>query len=286
MSPAPLRLAALLVVAAAAPGCFWATTKHEGELMNEQLKTLDVRVAKQEQSMDQRAKLLDESIDKATKLLTRNSADLGTQVDKFSEELARLTGRVADLQRTADGLRSDLTVAAQQKVDADARLAALTTRLEVLEKQLGIKAGATPTSQPVVFDKGALFDQAYQRLQAGQYAEARRLFRLFLLQAPEDERADNAQYWVGEAFYKEKDYERAIAEFQKVIDTYPKGDVADAAYLAAGSAALDELECRVAAAYLGELVKRFDKSPLVKSAKQKLDLIKKSAKNPKVCKPG
>jgi tol-pal system protein YbgF len=289
----PPKLAApflLALVAAAAPGCFWVTTKDEGDRMRKQLKDLDVRVSKTEQSLDQRVKTLDESIDKATKILARNSADLGTQVDKFSQDLATTSGQIEMMQRTVDALRASNAQTEQMRADAETRAAALATRVDALEKALGVKpgpgAGTGPTTAQPTIDKNQLFDQANQKLQQGQYAEARRLFRLFVQNFPQDDRADNALYFVGQSFLKEKDYEHAIAEFQRVIDTYPNGDMADDAYSEAGTAAAAEQECRAAAAYWGELVKKFPKSPFAKPATQKLDYLRKHAKDPKVCKPG
>jgi tol-pal system protein YbgF len=270
------RTVVLAVVWALAPGCFWATTKHEGEVMQGQIKNLDTRVTAQEQVLSGRVKQLDESIDKATKMLARNSADLGTRVDGFSDELAKFAGRLETLQRSIDAARSEL---AQVKQDQQS----LATRMDSIERQLGITPGQ-PTSQPVTVDKAVLFDGAYQKLQAGKFDDARREFRLYVQAFPQDDKADDAAFYIGETFFKQKDFEKAIAEYQKVIDTWPKGDMADDAFLQAGLAALEKGWCVDAGAYLGELVRRFPTSPLVKTARTKLDYVKKNAKNTKVCK--
>ena len=185
------------------------------------------------------------------------------------------------MQRSVDNLRAENAAIAQAKAAARGHdPAALTARLDVLEKKTPGRAADTGRQEC-----GA-FDAAYQKLQAGQYADARRLFRTYVQTFPQDDKADNAQYFVGESFYKEKDYDHAIAEFQKVIDTWPKGDMAENAYMGAGSAALEEMECRVAKVYLTELLKHFPQSQFAKTAKAKLETIAKKAKDPKVCKPG
>ncbi len=267
---------ALLVLLVSGPGCFWVTTKHEGEEMQDRIKALEDRTDKAEASDAERSKKLDEALDQATKLLTRNSADLGTQVDKISDELATISGKVEILSRNMDALRGG---------DAAGQLAAITARLDALERQLGISTKGGTGTAPTV-DKATLFGQAQQKLQAGEFAEARRLFRAYVQAFPIDDKADDAQYGIGEAFYKEKDYEHAIAEFQRVIDSYPNGDMIDDAFMEAGTAALENKWCVDSAAYLGELVRRFPQSPFVKSAKQKLDYIAKHKKDAKDCKPG
>lgn len=270
---------ACLVVLAAAPGCFWATTKHEGEVMQEQIKNLDTRLKSQEEALGGRVKQLDESIDKATKMLARNSADLGTRVDGFSDELAQFAGKMDTLQRTIDAARTEI---AQIKADQQN----LGQRMDSIEKQLGIVPGQPGGGQPQLpagVDKATLFDGAFKKFQAGQYDDARREFRLYVQAFPQDDKADDAAFYIGESFFKQKDYEKAIAEYQKVIDTWPKGDMADDAFLQAGLAALEKGWCVDAGAYLGELVRRYPTSPLAKTAKTKLDYVKKNAKNKKVC---
>ncbi len=269
------RLAALLALS----GCFWVTTKHDGEVMQQQIKNLDQRVSAQEQVLSGRVKQLDDSIDKATKMLARNSADLGTRVDQFSDEIAQFAGRLEMLQRSIDAARSEL---AQVKQDQQS----LSGRMDSIERQLGIAPGqpGQPGSQPVTVDQTVLFDNAYKALQAGKFDDARRQFRLYVQAFPQDDKADDAAFYIGETFFKQKDYEKAIAEYQRVIDTWPKGDMADDAFLQAGLAALEKGWCVDAGAYLGELIRRYPQSPLVKTARQKLDYVKKNSKNKKVCK--
>jgi tol-pal system protein YbgF len=269
-----IRLAALLALS----GCFWVTTKHDGEVMQSQIKNLDGRVSAQESVLSGKVKQLDDSIDKATKMLARSGADLGTRVDGFSDELAQFAGRLEMLQRSVDAARTEL---AQVKQDQTS----LSGRMDAIERSLGIVPGQPGQTQPAVtVDKKVLFDGAYQKLQAGKFDDARKEFRLYVQAFPQDDKADDAAFYIGESFFRQKDYEKAIAEYQRVIDTWPKGDMADDAFLQAGLAALEEKQCVDAGAYLAELIRRYPTSNLVKTAKLKLEYVKKNAKNAKVCK--
>jgi TolA-binding protein len=271
MGVKPFLVATLVL----APGCFWATTKHEGNVMREQIKNVDTRLKTQENILEGRVKQLDESIDKATKMLARNSADLGTQVDTFSTEMAQFAGRLESLSRTVEAARAELAQVKQTQTD-------INTRLENLERQLGIRPGEQPTTMPI--DRETVYAGAVAKMQAGEYPEARRQARLFVQAFPDDPRAPNAAMLVGESFAKEKDYAHAIAEYQRVVDGFAKSDVVDDAFLAAGQAALDAKLCIEAGAYFGELIRQFPKSPLARTAKSKLDYVKKSSRNKKVCK--
>jgi len=87
-----------------------------------------------------------------------------------------------------------------------------------------------------------LYKRSLEALRAGRHVEAAAGFREFLKLHPNHDFADNAQYWLGECYYDQKDYPMAMREFRRVVEKYPQGNkVADAllkvgfAHLALGS---------------------------------------------------
>jgi tol-pal system protein YbgF len=40
---------------------------------------------------------------------------------------------------------------------------------------------------------------------------------------PQHPLASNSQYWVGEVYYRQRDFRQALVEFQKLVDGYPQG---------------------------------------------------------------
>src|SRR5262249_18343413 len=86
-------------------------------------------------------------------------------------------------------------------------------------------SGATPRS---------LYDAAYQDLNRGKHGLAIMGFQEVITKFPDSELADNAQYWIGESYYAQKDYKKALQEFRKTVDVYPKGDKVPAAMLKSG----------------------------------------------------
>jgi tol-pal system protein YbgF len=71
--------------------------------------------------------------------------------------------------------------------------------------------------------KKAYFN-AYNDYKSGKYEEAREKFQAFQKQFPNASLANGAQFWIGESYYLEGNFERAILEYEKVIKNYPKGD--------------------------------------------------------------
>ena len=51
---------------------------------------------------------------------------------------------------------------------------------------------------------------------------------------PEHPLAANAQYWIGEAYYRQKNFRDALPEFRKVIDRYPNSPQVPEALLKIG----------------------------------------------------
>ncbi len=83
-------------------------------------------------------------------------------------------------------------------------------------------------------EASAEYRTAVDLVKAGRHADAIVALRGFLTRFPQHDYADNAQYWLGEAFYVQKDFRHALAEFRGVIETYPRGNKVPDALLKVG----------------------------------------------------
>ena len=70
-------------------------------------------------------------------------------------------------------------------------------------------------------DTEAAYKAAFSLLKAGQYDDSITAFSSFLEQYPNSQYADNAQYWLGETFYVRREFEPAVEQYQKLIQSYP-----------------------------------------------------------------
>jgi tol-pal system protein YbgF len=71
-----------------------------------------------------------------------------------------------------------------------------------------------------------MYNDAFKKLQEGDYAGAERGFKAFLQSNPKHVLAGNAQYWLGDTYYARRDYQNAMtafAEGNKVYKASPKG---------------------------------------------------------------
>lgn len=81
-----------------------------------------------------------------------------------------------------------------------------------------------------------LYRRGTSALKAREHTAAITAFRDLVARFPTHDYADNAQYWLGEAFYDQKDYARAIAEFRATVTRYPRGNKVPDALLKIGFA--------------------------------------------------
>ena len=119
-----------------------------------------------------------------------------------------------------------------------------------------------------------LYARSKQSFDKGEYETARKGFQDLLDKFPKSKNADNAQFWIGEIYYREKWFEKAILEYQKVIENYPQGNKVPGSLLKQGFAFLnigDETNARL---ILRELMNKYPESNEAKVAGKKLDELK------------
>lgn len=280
MARLPVMLVAGLFLAVLPSGCFWFTTKHEGTQLRKDVDNLDQRLRTKEGDLEGKIKQLEAVLDEATKVLKRNNADLGADFAALSEQMRVVQGLVTAAKSYTDDVRKEV---AALKASADNDREVLAKRLESIEQRLtameekGKKQPETPATPEELWTRGkAAFD-------AGDNATAQRLFKQLVVSAPSHARAGEAQYYRGEAYFRDNDLEGAIREFQKAFDNYKDGSLADDALFRAGEAALKLKRCTEARAYFGLLRQTFPKSSLVNKAKAKDQELKRLAKNRDTC---
>jgi tol-pal system protein YbgF len=101
-------------------------------------------------------------------------------------------------------------------------------------------------------------------------AKAKQLLR----EHPESSLAGNSQYWLGETFYAQRQFEAAIVAFDEVIQKYGDNAKVAASILKQGYAfdALDD--SRNARFFLEQVQRRFPDSEEAKQAEAKLKTLK------------
>ena len=79
-------------------------------------------------------------------------------------------------------------------------------------------------SSPVVLEVVEAYTQALADCRAGWYKQAIAGFEKVLEHPQSHDLRDNAQYWLAECYYAQKQYARALVEFRKIGRDFPKGN--------------------------------------------------------------
>ncbi len=273
-------LIAFPVVLSLSAGCFWVTTKHEGQKLRQDVAGLEQRVQTKESDFESKITRLEEVLEEATKVLRRNSADLGADFETIKDQVRVIEGLITAAKKYTDDVRKEVA-ALQKSVDNDRevlakRLASMEQRLADLEKRAN-----TPPPKPKT--PGEIYAEGKAAFDGRDYATARKAFKLMVVRYPGHDRADDSQYYRGEAYFREKNYDSAIREFQQVFDKFATSALADDALFRAGEAAQRLRRCTEARAYFGLLRQKYPDSSLAKKAKAKDREIKRNAKNKRKC---
>jgi len=261
-----LALALLLGTGAAGAGC---VTSSEGDAMRHDIVELKARldaIDKRDAEYKEQVVRLKKVLDDATALLARNSADVGAKAAKNESDIAAVVGRIEEMNHSLEQ---------QIRLNDDAR-SRFETRIAAIEQTTGKIGDKVGLNLPD--DKDQLWVQAGQRLAAGQRDEGRRFYRTFIQRFPQDARAPQAYLAIGQSFTQESKYPYAAAEFQKILDNYSSSaEVPEAMWQLALT--FTQLKfCSDARALLGDLVRRYPKSPRAGDAKGELKTIAKLPK--------
>jgi tol-pal system protein YbgF len=102
------------------------------------------------------------------------------------------------------------------------------------------------------------------------YGDAIASFESFITAYADSEYAGNAQYWIGECYYTQHDFTKAIEAFTKVVDNYPKGKKVPDAILKVGYSLINLNQPDKARVALEALVEKYPKTPAADKARERL----------------
>ena len=207
--------------------------------------------------------------------------DLANQIEAMRSDVRSLHNDIDELNHSLDGARKQ-----QHDLYAD-----LDQRMKVLEMRAasgqapaatpGAAAGAPPGTGGMAGAAGVAvtaaaadkvsYQAAFDLLKDSQYDKAIAAFQSFLVTYPNSQLADNAQYWLGEAYYVNRSFPEALAAFQRVVDTYPQSRKLPDAMLKIGYCDYELKQFGAARDTLTQLVGRFPDTPSAGLATQRLD---------------
>ncbi|MET0389470.1 MAG: tetratricopeptide repeat protein [Polyangiales bacterium] len=253
---------------AAASGCMTTSAGNELRVSLEQrISQLDEDNAQRDKAIEDRLDELSQGLEKTRALLTRDSADVGAQVQDQQEKIAMLEGKLDEMTHNLSDL---IEQTARARAELDDKLGKLSTPKPGGELQLD------PSQVPA--DKTAHFSAAYDAYKAAEHDKARALFKEYVVRYPTDTKTGDAQYWVGATYLVQNKPATALGEYRKVIAQYPKSPAFDTALYGMADAFFRLHACTDAKGALDALTKRKPGKALDDRVKQLGRAIKESPK--------
>jgi tol-pal system protein YbgF len=194
--------------------------------------------------------------------------DMSRRIDALEAQLREQRGSVEVLEKASETARKSQR---DLYADLDRRLTALESGAHAATGSA--PAAATAADEATPGDDQAAYATAFEKLKGGSYAEAIAGFQDLMTRYPSSTLLDNAQYWIGEAYYVTRDYEHAAAAFRAVGERWPTSRKAPDALLKLGYTQFEQKHLTAARATLQQVVERYGGSDAARLAQERLQKL-------------
>jgi tol-pal system protein YbgF len=238
---------------------------------------------------------IDARVTRIERIISNQSlVELAQHLDQVQADVRQLRGRVEELEYNAEAMHK------QQRdlySDLDKRIAALGggssgAAAAGALSGAGSAGGGSSTQSPAgaagsagpptgsaagsggdsggSSEEQTVYAQSFDALKAGSYSVAITGFKSFLSSYPASPLAENAQYWLGEAFYVTRDFDSATGAFRNVLQKWPDSRKAPDALLKLGYTQLEQKKTGEGRASLSQVVQKYPGTDAAKLAAERL----------------
>jgi tol-pal system protein YbgF len=233
-------LGALLGVAVLLGGC---ATKRDIRTLRDQMQNMQDRQDEVLRDIQRQNMQLLDSI-RATMSLTQDVRGATTgQLRQFEQNVNQLGNLVSQVMGTLTRIEQRLTALEQRPVGAT------------------VSGGGTADEY---------YGAGIESMNAGRPSVARPAFEALVAEFPNHERAPDAQYQIAESFYLEKEYDKAYAELEKIVQRWSELPKAREALMRAGAIAEEQKDVPKARGFYQRVVDRYRDSDEGRLAARKL----------------
>ncbi|MEW8285155.1 MAG: tol-pal system protein YbgF [Candidatus Thiodiazotropha endolucinida] len=234
-------------------------------------------------------------------LQNKSLADLVLQVQQLRQEVRQLRGDLEEQKYNMDGMsrrQRDLYVDIDQRLSRIQSGGAMSPTPQPVTTPVtpppasgavGQTAAVSPEPPPEAPANAAIgsvtppdpkkeseaYQAAFNLLKQGRYGESITAFSSFLRDYPGGEYEDNAQYWLAEASYVNRDFDTALGEFTKIMENYPDSPKVPGAMLKIGYIQYEKKNWTGTRNILKELIDNFPATTESRLAQKRLQRLTK-----------
>src|SRR5271163_1513707 len=188
---------------------------------------------------------------------------LSDNLEEIKSRLGKLNQQIVDLQNTVQSIDAKVSGSAPPANNGATNPTSSNPGSSAVPS-----AAVNPSGPPP--NANTLYENGLRDITGGKYDLARSEFQDYLKYYADTDLASNAQFYLGEIAYSQKNYDLAVGEYDKVLTNYPKSFKLAPARLKKGMAEIELGQKASGVRELREVVKRYPGTEEERRARAKL----------------
>ncbi|HEY3444190.1 MAG TPA: tetratricopeptide repeat protein [Paludibaculum sp.] len=194
-------------------------------LLQEEVRTMQKSQNDRLSNIEGTLKAIQDQIAASSRAITLLDSGLKDRMEKsMSTPLTGLGGKVDTLGQDFGYVRESVTEINTRLGKLDQKIADLSNTIKTMQAPPPAPAGlpATASGPPPGVSSQSLYQDAMRDKSGGNLDLALKEFNDYVAWFGDTDLAPNAQYYVGEILYNQKQYEQALVAFDRALEAYPK----------------------------------------------------------------
>ena len=191
---------------------------------------------------------------------------LSDNLEEIKSRLGKVNQQLVDLQNSVQNI--DSRISGGGPMSAPPSSSPSGTAMPPSSGPSSMPANSSSSGTPPSAD--TLYSNGLRDITSGKYDLARGEFRDYLRYYGDTDLASNAQFYLGEIAYTQRNYEQAVEEYDRVLNNYPKSFKLAPARLKKGMALIELGQKNLGIKELREVVKRYPGTEEERRARAKL----------------
>ncbi len=193
---------------------------------------------------------------------------LSDNLEEIKSRLGKLNQQLVDLQNTVQSIDAKISGGGGAGATPTASNSGGGMSAQPASSSLPPSGAATGGGSAPSAD--TLYSNGLRDITGGNYDLARKEFQDYLKYYGDTDLASNAQFYLGEIAYSQKNYQQAVAEYDRVLTNYPKSFKLAPAHLKKGMALVELGQKTAGVRELRDVVRRFPGTEEERRARAKL----------------
>ena len=234
-----------------------------------QVTQLQTQMTQMKQSFDERMGVMRNLLEQNTDVTNKVTAAIGAlqvsinkQQDDRSGQGDQLSGQIQALNDTMDELKVRLTKLSKQLEDMQAAQQSMAAQQTQAQQQAQAVAQAPAPD--------VLYNNALRDYNGGKNDLAIQEFSDYIKFYPDTDLAGNSYFYIAEVQYKTGDFQRAVANYDLVLQNFPSGNKAAGAELKKGFALLELGKQEEGTQALKHVIQRYPRTNEATQARERL----------------